>query len=355
MPGGLFSTIVLFAVGRLPLFYIPLYIIRFKQILKGGNVSIFLSYLDMSAEKLRTIIDRSYLGCGFDAAAVLPFSLQERASEHLREWVRDGMHGGVDGGLGYIERSAEYRGDLRRLMPTVRSVVVTLSSYKRDESQPDGVPRIARFAWGDDYHDVLKGRLRQLLDGVRGAFGPYVRGRAVVDSAPTFEREWAVEAGLGWVGRSSMLVNSRLGSYTLIGLLLLDLPVESNEDSIVRPLFDGCGGCKCCVEACPTGAITGSGVIDARRCLSFQTIEAREGVDPAFADRLDGRIFGCDACLEACPYNATAPVCTNMSVRREIITTTAAEWEGMSESDFTTRFAGSALLRAGISRIQKLL
>lgn len=352
----------------------------------------------MQGTKFREIIERNFSECGFDAAAVLPFALLQADQERFSRWVEAGMDGGPDGGMGYLGRSVDYRGDLRRLMPDVRSVVVTLTSYRRVLEQPSGVPRIARFAWSDDYHPLIKGRLATLGECIkREADLPKLRFRAVVDSAPALERAWAARAGLGWIGRSSMLVNRTLGSYTLIGLLLLDEPIGEStayDESFDAPLEEstkydgltaevrstsnysrdfptdisakstlalGCGSCRRCVESCPTGAIVADGVVDARRCLAYHTIES--AIEPTaeviedLGRHSDGgpRIFGCDACLEACPYNRSAPAGCNMPLRESATCLTRDEWLAMSEVEFTARFAGSPLLRAGLDRIQRLL
>lgn len=339
----------------------------------------------MQGTKFREIIERNFSECGFDAAAVLPFALLQADQERFSRWVEAGMDGGPDGGMGYLGRSVDYRGDLSRLMPDVRSVVVTLTSYRRVQEQPSGVPRIARFAWSDDYHPLIKGRLATLGECIKREAGlPKLRFRAVVDSAPALERAWAARAGLGWIGRSSMLVNRTLGSYTLIGLLLLDEPLEDDLptgndpnaaeeeqlshdtnltiESPPKPLLaSGCGSCRRCVDSCPTGAIVADGVVDARRCLAYHTIES--AIEPtaevieALGRHSDGgpRIFGCDACLEACPYNRSAPAGRNMPLREGATGLTRDEWLAMSEVEFAARFAGSPLLRAGLDRIQRLL
>lgn len=322
------------------------------------------------------------MACGFDAAAVLPFALLEADQERFARWVEAGMEGGPEGGMGYLGRSAGYRGDLRRLMPDVHSVVVTLTSYRRVQEQPHSVPRIARFAWSDDYHSLIKGRLAALGECLKREAGlPQLRLRAVVDSAPALERAWAARAGLGWIGRSSMLVNRTLGSYTLIGLLLLDEPIEEglptgedpgatagprlchDSNSALTPeprLAAGCGSCRRCVDSCPTGAIVADGVVDARLCLAYHTIESAiqptAEVIEALGRHSDGpRIFGCDACLEACPYNRDAPEGCNMPLRDGVTLLTREEWLAMDDDEFRNRFVGSPLLRSGLERIQRLL
>lgn len=307
---------------------------------------------------LHEIVEREYRACGFSAAGTVAFALLETERQRFAEWVTNGY--GAD--MGYLERSVEYRHDLRRLFPEVRSVVVTLTSYRRpaEIGQPVGVPRIARFAWSDDYHDIIKRNLRLLLEAIRSyeGFGR-VQGRAVVDSAPAFERTWAVRAGLGWIGRSSMLVNPELGSFTLIGLLLLDTPLPENIP-LPEQVPDGCGDCRRCMAACPTGAIVAPRIVDARRCISYQTIERRSSVENDLRPMLEGRIFGCDRCMEVCPYNnrpglPLMPENAGLDAVPERLGVTEDEWWSMSEDEFTARFAHSPLLRAGLPKIKSSL
>lgn len=309
-------------------------------------------------DRLDEIVRNECDTCGFSAAGVVAYAPLEAERERFQRWLSAGY--GAD--MGYLARSAAYRHDLRRLFPEVRSVVVTLTSYRRPPAvrQPEGVPRIARFAWGRDYHDLLKRNMRHLLDAIRRHEGfAAAKGRAVVDSAPAFERAWAVRAGLGWVGRSSMLVHPRLGSFTLIGLLLLDVPLP---DDYVPPVGvpNGCGSCSRCMEACPTGAIVAPRTLDARRCLSYQTIERREAVEAEFRAALAGRIFGCDRCMEVCPYNNQAemplsPVGSGLEANPAQLSVTAEEWQEMSAAEFVERFGASPLSRAGLSKLRTSL
>lgn len=308
--------------------------------------------------ELADIVRNEYDTCGFSAAGIVAYERLVDERERFRSWLEKGY--AAD--MGYLSRSVEYRDDLRRLFPAVRSVAVTLTSYRRppEACQPEGVPRIARFAWGTDYHVVLKRNLNRLLEAIRGYEGyGGLRGRAVVDSAPALERAWAVRAGLGWIGRSSMLVHPRLGSFTLIGLLLLEAPLSADFVP-PEPVPNGCGDCRRCMEACPTGAIVTPRTVDARRCLSYQTIERREAVEEEFRPALQGRIFGCDRCMEVCPYNRRAdvpsmPASAGLEADIRNLSVTAAEWRAMTEEEFAVRFGQSSLLRAGLAKLRSSL
>ena len=302
---------------------------------------------EINPDRLREIIDGGSRAAGFDAAGVAAYELLGDNTRRLEEWISRGMHADMV----YMERSAALRGDLETLLPGVRSVVVTLTSYIDTPAQTPGTPVIARFARGEDYHKVIKSRLRALLGMIRAEY-PQIKGRAVVDSAPTFEREWAVRAGLGWIGRSSMLVNPELGSFTLIGLLLLDHPATPS-----KPFAgDLCGECRRCMEYCPTGAITGDRTVDSRRCLSYQTIERRNEVEPELAPSLAGRIAGCDVCMEVCPYNSAAAIDVAAGLPGEKFDPpTAREWFAMSGREFDERFGNTPLNRAGLDKIRSTL
>ncbi|MGW8267363.1 MAG: tRNA epoxyqueuosine(34) reductase QueG, partial [Longimicrobiales bacterium] len=235
-------------------------------------------------------------------------------SDHLtlyREWLERGFHGE----MGYLARedAVARRGDLRRTMEEVRSVVVVAQGYGQED--PPGVPEdrsrgvVARYARGEDYHDVLKGRLLDLLGWVRNearetGLAEEVRGFAYVDTGPILERELARRGGLGWFGKNTMLIHPRRGSYFFLGTLLLDLELPPSEPFEA----DRCGSCRACLDACPTGALlgrdgTGAPLMDARRCISYLTIELKGPIPSELRAGIGNRIFGCDICQEVCPWN----------------------------------------------------
>lgn len=277
-------------------------------------------------------IDEIIVNCGFGAVGVAPFEVLNREREQLAEWLDAGMHGA----MGYMERSSKIRDDLRFVFPDVKSVIVTLTPYSRVEAHH---PTVAAFAHNfRDYHVEIKNRLHQLLNELKNA-DPSIKGRVVVDSAPVFERAWAVRAGLGWIGRSSMLIHPSLGGYTLIGLLLINRAIEWSSDRVENSCPDGCTLCR---DACPNRAIGDNCTIDARRCISYLTIESDS--PPQYA--VHGSIFGCDRCMEVCPFN---------SMIQSIKPTINVDWQSIDEDDFRERFCGSSLSRSSLSRIKLLL
>lgn len=235
---------------------------------------------------------------GFSIAGIT----RPRASAQMaryRDWLRQGYHGG----MGYMARpdAVERRADPRSVMPEVRSIVVVAMNYYPGEFPPTSPRqgRISRYAWGADYHDVMMERLEQLAAWIGEHVGRSVAHRLYVDFGPLLERELAQRAGLGWIGKNTNLIHPMLGSYVFLGELLVDVPLEPDaafQDS-------RCGSCTACIDACPTGALVSPGVVDARRCISYLTIEHRGPIPEELRPLLGDWVFGCDVCQEVCPWN----------------------------------------------------
>ncbi|OFW06237.1 MAG: tRNA epoxyqueuosine(34) reductase QueG [Acidobacteria bacterium RIFCSPLOWO2_02_FULL_68_18] len=240
---------------------------------------------------------------GFDLCGVAPAeSFPELA--FLREW----LDRGYAGEMAYMARSAERRLDVRAVVPGARSVIVTGTVYNTvppcaEGDVPPAIARISRYAWGGDYHDVLKARLEALVAWMRAAAPESFETRVYVDTGPVQERVYAQHAGLGWVGKNTCLINPELGSWLFLGEIICTLPLEPDA-----PGLEQCGGCTRCLEACPTGALVDAGVLDATRCISYLTIELRGRIPEPLRPALGNRVYGCDICQEVCPHNRTAPV-----------------------------------------------
>jgi epoxyqueuosine reductase len=240
--------------------------------------------------------------CGIAAADHYP------ELDFFQEWVGRGF--AAD--MAWLPRSADKRADVRNILPAARSIIVTATLYNTDrpystDSPPgNGTARISRYAWGDDYHDVIKRRLDMLLQWMRGASGESFDARAYVDTGPVQERVYAQYAGLGWIGKNSCLINSEIGSWLFLSEIVTTLELEPDTQGLEQ-----CGSCTRCLEACPTGALVEAGVLDANRCISYLTIEARGPLPAEHLEAMGTHVYGCDICQEVCPYNRPAPVSTD--------------------------------------------
>lgn len=290
---------------------------------------------------------------GFDLVGIAP-AAEADSFEHLRDWLARGCAGEMT----YMNRHEAARRHPASILPEVRSVVMAAMNYAEVRSQKsevrsrmsEGTGKVARYARGPDYHDVLRDRLKRLLDWVQQEV-PGCRGRAVVDTAPLLERDFARRAGLGWFGKNTMLLNKRLGSYFFLGALLLDCELQTDEPH----LANHCGTCTACLDTCPTKAFVGPGVLDARRCISYLTIELRGPIPEEFRPDMGNWIFGCDVCQEVCPWNRKAPPAKEPAFepREDLEALDPIALLGLSEDEFRERFRGTALLRprrAGLLR-----
>ncbi|MCS7208987.1 MAG: tRNA epoxyqueuosine(34) reductase QueG, partial [Fimbriimonadales bacterium] len=277
---------------------------------------------------------------GFDLVGIAPAQSPPHAQSFLL-WLAQGYAGTMD----YLERTAHLRVNPAELLPDARSAVVVGLNYAPSEL-PDTDYRIARYALGDDYHLVLREKLETLLSAIQ-AVVPGVQGRVCVDSAPVLERDLALMAGLGWYGKNTCLINTLRGSYFFIGVLLLTLELEYDS-----PAQGGCGTCRLCLDACPTGALVAPYQLDARKCISYLTIELREAIPTAYRASIGEWLFGCDICQEVCPFNRPRehqPLRARPTTEPRLQSRPLpklAEILQMSEAEFTERFRGSAIKRA---------
>ena len=233
-----------------------------------------------------------FVRCAFVRAQRLP-----HADSHF-EWIREGRHGLMS----WIERYGELRNDPSVLEPGTKTVISVATIYHTGPDLLDGGMRIARYAQGDDYHDVLRARLLELAAFVHAETGSDIGARPAVDSAPLLERDVAALAGLGWIGKNTMLIDAKIGSYTFLSELLVNFEIE--DTAVVAP--DRCGTCTRCIDVCPTGAIVAPYVLDARRCISYLTIELRGPIPRELRPLIGDHLFGCDLCQDVCPWNSKA-------------------------------------------------
>jgi epoxyqueuosine reductase len=243
---------------------------------------------------------------GFDLCGIAP------AADHpeltfYREWLARGYAGE----MAYLHRTADGRADVRHVLPSARTVIVTGTLYNTDrpystECADPGRAQIARYAWGDDYHEVIGARLESLLTWMRERSPEPFEARAYVDTGPVQERVYAQHAGIGWIGKNTCVINPEIGSWIFLAAIICSLPLE-----IDAPSTDQCGTCSLCIEACPTQAIVAPGVLDSTRCVSYLTIELKGDIPPEHHAGIGSHVYGCDICQEVCPWNATAPRSTD--------------------------------------------
>ncbi len=293
------------------------------------------------------------VGLGFDLVGIARAGPAEGA-DALHRWLGDGRHAGME----WMAATAEARGDPRRLLPGCRSVVAVAISYRTSpagsssfERAPDDRVWISRYAWGRDYHRLLKKRLVRLGRWLAAA-RPGTGWRACVDTAPVLEREWAARAGLGWIGKSTMLLNRRLGSELFLGLLLTDLELPPDP-----PTTAHCGRCTACLDACPTQAFPSPGVLDARRCLAYLTVEHRGELPEELAGALGRTVAGCDVCNEVCPWTRRAPADLHAELQPapHRFRPRLGELERLDEEGWRTWRQGSALNRIPFRQLRRTL
>jgi len=289
---------------------------------------------------------------GFDLCGVAPAeSFPELA--FFREWIDRGYAGT----MGYLPRSAERRGDVRRVEPSARTVIMTGSVYNAGEPYSTerydpSIGEVARYAWSEDYHQVLGARLESLVAWMREHHPETFVARPYVDTGPVQERVYAQYAGLGWIGKNSCLINAEVGSWMLLGAIICSLPLEPDA-----PAVDQCGTCTLCLEACPTGAFVEPHVLDATRCLSYLTIEYRGSIPEAHREAVGNHLFGCDICQEVCPWNG-APVTTSdpsWSSRPDLNLPNLIDlWRG-SDVELAAFIGETAMTRAGVRGLRRNL
>jgi epoxyqueuosine reductase len=276
---------------------------------------------------------------GFDGCGIAQAEKLEEEGSHLSDWLKKQYQGTMN----YMERHFEMRVDPEKLVEDARSVISVILNYFPKKTQVDPcAPVISKYAYGKDYHDVIREKLNKLLQFIQVSFEP-VHGRGFVDSAPVLDRAWAARAGLGWIGKNSNLISPTIGSYFFIGSLIVDIPLIYD-----RPLPDFCGDCNRCLYACPTQAIVSPKVIDARRCISYLTIENKGEIDTQFRDQFSNRVFGCDICQDVCPWNKKAIPhrITEFEPVGGLLEMTREDWFNLNEDQYKQRFSGSAVKRA---------
>ncbi len=264
--------------------------------------------------------------------------------EEKREPFQAWLNKGYNADMAYLANNFEKRLNPALMVDGAKSVISLIYNYHPANLQPEGTYKIARYAYGKDYHDVLKNKLNILFEFIKENHFDQLEGRVFTDSAPVMERAWAVKAGLGWVGKHSLLINRKHGSFFFIAELITNLEVEG----AVTEAPNYCGKCTKCVDACPTGALLGDGLVNAGRCISYLTIENKGDIPREFAGMTGKRIFGCDICQEVCPWNRR-PIAHSepeFEPHPQLLTMTKKDWKSLNEDRFAEIFRKSAVKRA---------
>ena len=286
---------------------------------------------------------------GFDFCGIAKSQQLNEDAVRLEQWLNKGMNGSMK----YMENHFEMRIDPSRIVPGARSVITLLKNYYPSAHQQSHSPKISNYAYGKDYHEVIREKLRQLLQEIKVTIGE-IQGRGFVDSAPVLERTWAEKSGLGWVGKNGNLITKQQGSYFFIATLITDLELEY-DDPFAK---DYCGTCTKCIEACPTDAILNDKVVDGSKCISYFTIELKEMVIPEnMKGKFNNWMFGCDICQEVCPWNRFSKPHREPGFKPipEILNLSTSEWEEMTEETFKKLFRDSPLSRSTFHGIQRNL
>jgi epoxyqueuosine reductase len=294
-----------------------------------------------------TIIKQTAQKLGFDFCGISKAEFLADEAPRLESWLKNGNHGN----MGYMENHFDKRLDPSKLVPGAKSVVSLLFNYypEKDlaEEHPENL-KLAKYAYGEDYHFVIKDRLKTFMSILKEEIGE-VEGRVFVDSAPVMERQWAEKGGLGWVGKNTLLINKEKGSFFFLAELILDLELEPDG-----PIKDYCGTCTRCIDACPTDAITPY-QLDANKCISYLTIELKESIPTAFEGKMENWLFGCDICQDVCPWNrfSSSHKETSLLPKEGLLELFNKNWEDLTEEVFKSVFKRSAVKRTKIEGLKR--
>ena len=298
----------------------------------------------MKADR-KSIIRDEALRLGFSHVGFSTASFLEEEAPRLERWLTQNMHGKMS----YMERWFDKRLDPRLLVEGAKTVISLLLNYYPEQVQDSSLPQISKYAYGRDYHFVIKEKLKELMHMINAEIGE-VNGRAFVDSAPVLDRVWAKKSGLGWIGKNGNLIHPKAGSFFFIAELIVDIELEPDD-----PMRDYCGSCTRCLDACPTEAIVSPHVVDGSKCISYFTIELKEAIPDQFKGQFNNWAFGCDICQDVCPWNRfSKPTAENdFEPLENLMTMNENDWIEMTEEIFVQNFKNSPLLRPGLENLQR--
>jgi len=304
----------------------------------------------MNKSERTALIKQEALRLGFNSVGISKADFLVEEAPRLERWLKSNQHGKMS----YMERNFDKRLDPRLLVDDAKSVISFTLNYFPKEEQKKGVPQISKYAYGRDYHFVIKEKLKELTEFIRSTIGE-VNGRAFVDSAPVLDRSWAKKSGLGWVGKNSNLIHPKSGSFFFIAELIVDLELDFHG-----PMKDYCGTCTRCIDACPTQAIVAPQIVDGSKCISYFTIEIKDAIPSTYKNKFQDWAFGCDTCQDVCPWNRFSYLTTekSFSSNQKMLEMSYKDWEEITEETFKKVFTNSAVKRTkyeGLKRNIKFL
>jgi epoxyqueuosine reductase len=297
-------------------------------------------------QKYSQLIKAEALRLGFSTCGIAKADFLEDEAPRLEQWLKDGYHGEMQ----YMENHFDMRLDPRLLVDGAKSVISLSYNYFPEQQQNSDSYKLSKYAYGEDYHHIVKSKLKELHDFIQEEIGE-IDGRAFVDSAPIMERAWAEKAGLGWNGKHSLLIQKELGSYFFLSELILELELEYD----IPFTTDHCGTCTKCIDACPTEAILPNNTVDGSKCISYFTIELKNEIPNDVKEKMEDWMFGCDICQDVCPWNrfSTPHQEPLFSPHPELIQMTKRDWEEITEDVFKKVFNKSAVKRTKFSGLQR--
>jgi epoxyqueuosine reductase len=301
----------------------------------------------VESKKHSQLIKEEAYRLGFDFVGIAKAERMDEEAKRLEKWLNQGMHGKMH----YMENHFEKRIDPTKLVPGAKSVISLTYNYDTSKKQKNSeAPKISKYAYGQDYHFVVKRKLKSLLQFINDEIGE-VNGRCFVDSAPFLERDWAKRSGVGWVGKNTLLINPTRGSYFFLAELIIDLECENDQ-----PIKDYCGTCRRCIDACPTEAISQKGyILDGSKCISYFTIELKEAIPEDYEGKFENWMFGCDICQQVCPWNRFSKPHNEpeFEPHEQLLEMSKKDWEEITEEVFAEIFRKSAVKRTKFQGLKR--
>ncbi|MEO6538726.1 MAG: tRNA epoxyqueuosine(34) reductase QueG [Ferruginibacter sp.] len=302
-----------------------------------------------SASQHTFLIKQTAANLGFEFCGIAKATFLNEDAKRLENWLNKGMHGNMQ----YMKNYFDLRTDPTKLVPGAKSVITLLLNYFPEKLQDSNVPKVAKYAYGEDYHEVIREKLNVFIKLLKSGIGDF-NGRGFVDSAPVLERTWAQKSGLGWIGKNGNLINKKQGSYFFIASLIVDVALDYDDEYAK----DYCGNCTRCIDHCPTEAILPEKVVDGSKCISYFTIELKDALIPGnMKGKFDNWLFGCDVCQDVCPWNRFSKPTNEKKFNPlpQLLNFTDDDWEELTEENFKLIFKYSAIKRTNYKGIKRNL